>query len=125
MMPRLIAGLAVCALAACSNSSNTADARFIDSLSQQGIPGDRSTEIRLAHQMCDATRSIADADIRTSKNPPMSLILENGAQMKAAMDQLTSQQGLSRDQLMQLVADAGDIYCPDIKETFSRLENTP
>jgi Protein of unknown function (DUF732) len=117
----MLAGLA---LAACSAPGSDADARFVDVLSQQGIAGDRGTEIRLAHQMCDAVRSIADADIKTSKNPPMSLIMQNGAQMKAAYDQL-NQQGLARDQLAQFIADAGNTYCPDVKETFSSLEHTP
>ena len=89
-----------------------------------GIPGDRSVEIEAAHQECDALRSIADADLKTNKNPPMSLILENGQKVKAVHDRLTSQ-GLSQDQYGQLIVSAGKTLCPDVKDAWNRLEQSP
>jgi hypothetical protein len=46
--------------------------------------------------IADDIEQRADADIRTNKNPPMSLILESGQKIKDVHDRLTGQ-GLSLD----------------------------
>jgi hypothetical protein len=117
--------VAIAAVPGCSGlGSNDADSRFVAALTSDGIPGDRGVEIEGAHQQCDALRRIADADARTNKNPPMSLILEIGQKVKDVHDRLTGQ-GLSQDQHAQLIVDAGNTLCPDVKDALNRLENTP
>jgi hypothetical protein len=43
--------------------------------------------------------------------------------MKAVFDQLTGQ-GLSQDQVLHFIADAGNTLCPDVKNALNRVENT-
>jgi hypothetical protein len=119
----LVAAVAVL-IPACSGPGTDADTQFVAALNSQGIPGDRGVEIKGAHQACDALRRIADADIRTNKNPPMSLILESGQKIKDVHDRLTGQ-GLSLDQYEQFMVAADNTLCPDVKDAWNRLEQTP
>lgn len=119
----LVAAVAVL-IPACSGPGTDADTQFVAALNSQGIPGDRGVEIEGAHQACDALRRIADADIRTNKNPPMSLILESGQKIKDVHDRLTGQ-GLSLDQYEQFLVAADNTLCPDVKDAWNRLEQTP
>lgn len=117
------AALMVLTIAACSHlGSDDADSRFVAALTSDGVPGDRGAEIQGAHQVCDALRAVADADVKTNKQPPMSLILESGQKVKDVHDRLA---GLSDDQFLHFIADAGNTLCPDVKDVMNRLENTP
>jgi Protein of unknown function (DUF732) len=108
---------------ACSKGDNPDD-RFVAALNSHSIPGDRGVEVTAAHEQCEALRSVANADVKTNKNPPMSLLMDSGQKIKDIRDRLTGQ-GLSPDQFMQAMVDADETLCPDVKDTLNRLENTP
>ena len=118
----LAIGLAV-GLPACSSSSG-ADAQFVGKLTSQGIPGDRGVEIAAAHQICDAIRPIFDARKQhVQMQDMMPMIIKGGQEVKTVRERLTNQQGLTTDQLVHLIAAAAETYCPDLKDTMTRMDN--
>jgi Protein of unknown function (DUF732) len=102
-------------LAACHGDSP--DDRFVAALDSHGIPGDRGAEISEAHQFCDTMRHVADDQKNNQAPLPQMVVL--GTDIQALRNQLTSQ-GLSDDQSIQFMADAGDTVCPDVKDQIQK-----